>query len=237
MPKILVTGATGTFGNAVAQQLQEAGEAARVLVRDPAGFELSGFEVAVGNFGDEESLDQALTGIESVFLASFDRGDLLAFHKNVIEAAKRQGVRHLARISTMFVEEPRFASFMAPGLAGERQLEDSGLAFTHLRPSWVLQNFLPTSGVSPVKDGKIRLPAGDGKVGFVDARDVAAVAAKALTEPGHEGRTYELTGPEARSHQALAEALSEATGQSIRFEALDPAVYHQELAEQGWPDK
>jgi uncharacterized protein YbjT (DUF2867 family) len=235
MANILVTGATGTFGAAVAETLQHAGKSIRVLVRDPARFNGAGVEVTIGDFADPASLDAALSGIERVFLASFDRSDMPMLQGNLLAAARRQGVRHVARISTMYVDELRFASFMADHAAGERQLEQSELDFTHLRPSWVLQNFLPTSAATPVRDNKIRLPAGEGRVSFVDARDVAAVAAAVLTEPGHEGCTYELTGPDARTHAELAEALSSTAGRKITFEDLPPKVYADELAAAGWP--
>lgn len=235
MPNILVTGATGTFGAAVAEMLQRAGEPVRVLVRDPARFTGAGVQVAIGDFADPTSLDAALSGIERVFLASFDRPEMPALQRNLLEAARRQGVRHIARISTMGVENPRFGPIMADHARGERQIEQSGLEFTHLRPSWVLQNFLPTSAATPVRDGKIRLPAGDGRVSFVDARDVAAVAVEVLTKAGHEGHTYELTGPDARSHAELAEALSAATGRAITYEDLPPEVYISELTAAGWP--
>ena len=78
------------------------------------------------------------------------------------------------------------------------------------------------------------MPAADGKVGFVDARDVAAVAAVALTNTGHEGRAYELTGPDARSHAEVANALAEASGTTISFEDIPPQIFAQELLEAGW---
>ena len=237
MPRILVTGATGTFGHLIAEMLQRDGEKFRVMVRDRARFDLIGVEVEVGDFAEPDRLDAALSGIERVFLASFDRGDFVSLQANVIAAAKRQGVRHIARISTMFIDEPRFASIMQASIEGERQLEDAGIGYTHLRPSWVLQNFLPTSAATPVRENLIRLPVGDGRVGFVDARDVAEVAAKVLTEPGHDGCAYELTGPAARTHGELAEALSQATGRQIRFEDLAPGAYIDELAAAGWPRK
>lgn len=235
MSGILVTGATGTFGAAVAQILRNSGEAVRVLVRDPARFAGAGVEVAIGDFADPASLDAALSGIDRVFLASFDRPEMPALQRNLLVAAHRRGVRHVARISTLGVDNPRFGAIMAGHAEGERQLEQTDLAFTHLRPSWVLQNFLPSSAATPVRDGKIRLPAGQGRVGFVDARDVAAVAAAALTEPGHEGRAYELTGPDAHTHAELAEALSAAAGRDIAYEDLAPQVYRDELAAAGWP--
>jgi uncharacterized protein YbjT (DUF2867 family) len=208
-----------------------------MLVRDPAHISghISAGEVAIGDFAVPESLGAALTGIERVFLASFDSPDQAELQGNLLTAAKRQGVRHIVRVSTMGVEENRNLPIIASHRLGERQLEQSGLAFTHLRPSWVMQNFLPYSAATPVKDGMIRLPAGDGRVGFVDARDVAAVAAQALRTSGHEGKAYELTGPEARSHADVAGELSAAVGRSITYENVSAEIYEEEKISEGWP--
>ncbi|HUS98546.1 MAG TPA: SDR family oxidoreductase [Hyphomicrobiaceae bacterium] len=234
MSDILVTGATGTFGAAIVEGFRQVGRKIRVLVRDPLRFAKMNEEVAIGDFTDPASLEAAMSGIDRVFLASFDRPDMPALQNNLLNAAQRQGIRHIVRISTIGVDDPRFGQIMANHLKGEQQLEDSGLAFTHLRPSWVLQNYLPTSAFTPVRDGKISLPAGNAGVGFVDARDVAAVAVAALTKPGHDGRTYTLTGQEAATHAQLAEALSAATGQPIEYNDLPPEDYVRAVTAAGW---
>ncbi len=237
MPRILVTGATGTFGGEVTRQLQSRGKPIRVLVRDAAKVpELNeAVQVVVGDFARPETLDAALKGIECVFLASFDSPDQAKLQGNVLTAAKRCGVRHIVRISTAGVHELRHLSIFDWHYECEQQLEESGIAFTHLRPHWVMQNFLPSSSATPVVDGKIRLPAGDGHVSFVDARDIAAVGVEALTAPGHEGKAYEMTGAEALSHSDVADQLSAAIGRSIVYENISPETYEQEKAAQGWP--
>lgn len=232
MPRILVTGATGTIGSEIARQLQTRGVAIRVLLRDAAKPpEADGStEVSVGDFAMLESLDAALDGIERVFLASFDRPNQAELQRNALTKAKRHGVRHIVRMSTMAVHEKRHLPIFGWHSDCERRLEESALDFTHLRPSWVMQNFL-----SFVVGDAIRLPAGDGRVGFVDARDIAAVAVEALTTPGHEGVAYELTGPEALSHSDVANHLSAATGRNIVFENISPDIYEHEKTAQGWP--
>jgi uncharacterized protein YbjT (DUF2867 family) len=229
---ILVTGATGTIGGEIAHQLQARDVPIRVLVRNAA--KVSEFSeavhVVVGDFAKSESLDAALTGIERLFLASFDRPQQPELQRHVLAAARRHGVHHIVRMSTMAVHEKRHLPIFGWHNDCEQQLEESGLAFTHLRPSWVMQNFL-----SYVVGDMIRLPAGDGRVGFVDARDIAAVAVEALTTPGHEGKAYELTGPEALSHSDVADRLSAATGRSIIYENISPETYEQEKTSQGWP--
>ena len=113
MPRILVTGATGTFGGEVIRQLQERGEQARVLVRDAAKVsEINEtVQVVVGDFTTPETLDAALTGIERVFLASFDSPDQAKLQGNLLTAAKRHDVRHIVRISTAGVHELRIDGY------------------------------------------------------------------------------------------------------------------------------
>ncbi len=235
MATLLVTGATGTFGSAVAEILHQAGHTVRVLVRDVSQLDKKDYEVFSGSFSDIPALEAAIDGASGIFLASFDVPEMPDLQGNVLKVAKSLGVRIVARISTMYVDNPRFRHFMTYHAQGERLLEDSGLDFTHLRPSWVLQNFLPTSAATPVRHNKIRLPAADGRVSFVDARDVAAVAAASLTEPGHNGKTYELTGPAACTHGELADTLASQTGLPITYENISPEEYISELQFAGWP--
>ena len=103
----------------------------------------------------------------------------------------------------------------------ERYLEASGLAWTHLRPNWFMQIFSTGPLLGAIRaTGKIQVPAGDAKISFIDARDVAAVAAAALTEPGHLGKAYTLTGPEALDHVSVARAISSATRRAVEYVAL-----------------
>jgi uncharacterized protein YbjT (DUF2867 family) len=238
LSSILVTGATGTFGGEVASQLISANIPCRVLIRDAN--KISDFsdkvQVVVGDFADLAALESALAGVQSVFLASFDSPEQAQLQNNVLAVAKRQGAPHIVRISTMGVNEFKHLPIMGWHYECEQQLEQSGLAYTHLRAGWVMQNFLPSSWAGPDSDGKIRLPASNGRVSFVDARDIAAVGVKALTEPGHEGMAYEMTGGEALSHSDIADLLSRASGRSIVYEDITPESYGEEKAAQGWPE-
>jgi uncharacterized protein YbjT (DUF2867 family) len=111
---------------------------------------------------------------------------------------------------------------------GDRQLADSGLGYVLLRPQWFNQNFL-----TYCPGGIIRLPAGEARLPFVDVRDIAAVAIKAMSEPGHSGQAYVLTGPENLSHGQVAEILSKATGKKFIYRDIAPETYRQELIEEG----
>ena len=229
MSQILVTGASGLFGGEVARQLVANNIPIRILVRDPARAPaLDGaVEIAVGDYRDSDALTEALSGIEKIFLASYDQAEAVEHQANVLSVARQCGVQHVVRLSSDGTEDDHIPIFRWHGLC-ERQLEDSGLAFTHLKPQWIMQNF-----ESFVVDDKLRLPTGDGRIGLVDHRDVASVGVKALTEPGHEGKAYMLT-TESLSHAQVAEQLSEATGRAINYINIPPDTYQQELEAAEW---
>jgi uncharacterized protein YbjT (DUF2867 family) len=111
---------------------------------------------------------------------------------------------------------------------GDEQLAQSGLGHVLIRPQWFNQNFL-----TYCPGGVIRLPAGEARLPFVDVRDIAAVTIKALTEPGHNGRAYVLTGPEALSHAEVATMLSAATGRRFVYEDVAPETYWRQLIDEG----
>jgi uncharacterized protein YbjT (DUF2867 family) len=231
---ILVTGANGTTGSEITRQLAAAGRAVRVFLRsreNAAKLPKSGVEIAVGSFADVPSLDAAMKGVESVFLISFDHPDQLALQANVIAAARRAGVRMIARLSASSADADSPDPLISNHGKGDRQLAQSGLGYVLLRPQWFNQNFL-----SYCPGGVIRLPAGEARLPFVDMRDIGAVAIKALNEPGHDGQAYVLTGPEALSHAEVADILSAATGRYFVYEDISPEDYRRELIAKGATD-
>ncbi len=230
MTRILVTGVSGLFGGEVARQLVARGVPIRVLVRDPSKAPKldESVEIVVGDFTNIDALTEALSGIEKLFLASYDEPELVEHQANVLTVARQCGAQHVVRLSSAGIEENKDLPDINRHGICERQLEESGLAFTHLRPLWVMQNF-----ESFVVDDQIRLPAGDGRIGLVDHRDVAAVAVEALTTSGHDGKAYDLV-TESLSHAEVAEQLSEATGRTITYENISPEVYEQALHSSGY---
>jgi len=230
MNRILVTGATGLFGGEIARQLVAKDVPIRILVRDPSKAPVlnGAVEVAIGDFSDPESLRDALSGIDRLFLASYDRPEIVEHQANVLEAARHCGVQHVVRLSSDGTEEDNHLPIFHRHGVCERQLEDSGLGYTHLKPQWIMQNF-----ETFVVDDCIRLPAGDGRVGLVDARDVAAVGAEALITTAHDGKAYILS-TESLSHTEVAAQLSEGTGRPIKYQDIPPELYQQELESDGW---
>ena len=235
---ILVTSAPGNNANAVIRELTTAGVRVRALLRNPnSAGEIKGplVEVAVGDFLNPASLDAALRGVDKAFLIPPTNPRSVEMQGNFIRAAKRAGTRHVVKLSVngADVNSPvRVARWHAEG---EKELEASGIPFTHLRPNAFMQNFL---GLAPtiVSQGEFYQPAADGKVSHIDVRDIAAVAAKALTGNGHQGKTYVITGPEALSYDEAASKISKAIGRPVKYVNVTPEDFKKSLLGWGIPE-
>ena len=236
---ILITGATGTTGRDVVKELEGAGaDPVRVLVRDAAraGFAReAGFEAAEGDFERPETLGPALEGVERALLLTPPSPRTYELQRDFIEAAKSAGVRHVVKLSAIDADPSGPEGFMKWHGQAEEALKSSGLAWTMLQPNFFMQNMLGLASQIASMNA-IYYPAGDGRASVIDARDIAAVAAKALTEEGHEGKTYVLTGPEALSYHDVAEKLSAVLGRQIAYHPLTPEQFIEGARAQGLPE-
>ncbi|MDX6555327.1 MAG: hypothetical protein QOD86_1522 [Miltoncostaeaceae bacterium] len=239
---ILILGASGTVGGATARALARLGAGpVRCLVRDPAradGLAGLGLEVAIGDLDDPPSLDRALAGADRMLLVAPLGPDLERREAAAIAAASRAGVRHVVKLSTLGVAEagPGHEPRPYPAhRAGERRLERSGMAWTHLRPGPFFQNLLAQAPAIRAA-GAITAAWGEGRQAFVDARDVADVAARALADDGHEGRAYALTGPAALSGRELAAGLSAGLGRPVGYADAPPEAVAAALRARGMPE-
>jgi uncharacterized protein YbjT (DUF2867 family) len=151
-----------------------------------------------------------------------------------IAAAKRSGVKHIVKFSV--IQAAPDAGYLFARMHGEveNHLKASGLAWTMLRPTFFMQNLLGIA--SMIKAGAIYQPAGDGKAAYVDVRDIAAVAAAVLTESGHEGKVYDITGPELLSMHDIAAALSNLLGREIKFVDIPKEAAREAMINAGLPD-
>ncbi len=235
---ILVTGATGNNGSEIVKQLVAAGAPVRALVRNPekaAAMLPSGVEIVQGDLNDIASLDVALQGIDRAMLVSSYAENQVELQGNLIKAAQQTDGPHIVKFSVLGADPDGFGSVLRWHGQTEKELEASGLPYTHLRPNSFMQNLLMfAQGIS--SQGAFSLPAGDTKISFVDIRDVAAVAVKLLTETGHEGKAYEVTGPEALSYGDCAAKLSEAIGKPVQYVAVSPAEFKQGMMGWGLPE-
>ncbi len=235
---LLITGATGHIGKPLVELLLERGAPVRVLVRDAAkvaDWSARGAEVATGDFDEPASLDAAMAGVERVFLLSNASPDAPRLQGAVVEAAQRVGVRHLVKFSALGASPDSPVSLLRWHAQTERQIADSGVPYTFLRPNGFIQNLL--NNVQSVKGaGMFAAPQGEGKASSVDMRDIAAVAANVLTESGHEGQTYDITGPEALSNTEVAAKMTTAIGKPVRYQDVPPDAYAQTMRGFGMPD-
>jgi uncharacterized protein YbjT (DUF2867 family) len=232
---ILVTGATGNVGSQVVEQLSSTGAPVRAFVRDPekaANVWETSVEIAEGDFQRPETLAAALEGVDRLFLLMGTAENQVELENDVIDAAVRAGVRRVVKLSIYGAEIGSPVPFRDWHGRIEARLEGAGLAYTHLRPTFFMQN----AAYMLAPDGVFYVPSGAGRIGWVDVRDVAAVAVRALTEDGHEGKAYDITGPEALSFAEAAERISAATGRNIRYLDVPPEAARQGMLSSGMPE-
>lgn len=236
-PRILVTGATGTIGNLVVSALKKHNADFIALVRSEEkarGLNEKGVETVMGDFSDTDSLEQALQGIERVFLLSVTSPTAVELQGNLIKMAKKSGVSHIVKVSAMGASPDSPIGIARYHAAIEEELRSSGLGYTFLRPHSFMQNLIFDS--ETIRDqGAIYAQMGDGRISMVDARDIAAVALKALTENGHEGKTYVLTGPEALSYAEIAAIFSKQLGKPIRYVPVTSVDARSSMLDAGMP--
>ena len=232
---VLVTGATGTVGRDVAKLLSKKGAAARAGVRDQVKARTQfGADIALATFDFEAaaSFPGALKGIEKVFLLPPLMPNQLELANAFVDAAKLAGVRHIVKLSAIGADASPPYTFGKWHAASDQYVRESGLAFTFLRPNSFMQNFI---NYFPPRDGTIYLPWGNGKASFVDSRDIAAVAAEALTSDEHEGKTYTLTSPAALGIAEVASILSEVAGREINYVDVPESAARDGMLQAGLP--
>ena len=234
---IMVTGATGTIGKGVVQELRGIGARFRVVARDPekARKLLGDDHIVKADLGDRASLDAAFAGGTKLFLLGPGSPTQVADQHNAIEAAKAAGITHVVR-SSAFVSDTR--SKLSLGRwhgQTDEELRRSGLTWTILQPEAFMQNLLGNVGTIK-QQGTIYGSSKDGKIAMIDTRDIARVAAHALVDPGHEGKTYVLTGPEAIDYAQVAKTFSRVLGRPVKYVDLPPEQARRGMLGTGLPE-
>jgi uncharacterized protein YbjT (DUF2867 family) len=231
----LVTGATGHVGGPVARQLHEQGYDVRAFVRDPsrAASLPAGIELVAGDLDDPESVSKAVQGVEAIFLMQVGGGTEQA--KTVIAAARDAAVPRIVLQSSAGARLlPLDDNPMGAALAAREQvLRESGLGVTYLRPSAFASNAFAWR--DSVRAGKVTDPTGDGVLAVMDPEDIARVAVAALTQDGHVGKGYLLTGPEALTSREQVEIIAEVIGRPVDFEDVTPHEFAEAAIQQGTP--
>lgn len=227
---ILVTGATGKIGRELVKNLEVLGAPFTVGSRSPEA--ISGAKAVRFDFDRPETFAPALRGVEKLFLLTSGGADREAA---VVETARGAGVRQIVKLSVWQADKESFV-FGGIHRAVERQVEASGVPWTFLRPNSFMQNFSTIHAETIRTQGAFYPYGHEGRISVVDTRDVAAVAAKALAEPGHEGKAYELSGPESLTNEEIAQKLSKAIGKPVRFVDLPNPEYRKALVGAGLPE-
>ena len=234
---VLVTGATGNTGGALLKLLNERRVAVRVLVRhdrDAAKLGMPADSIAVGDFDDADSIAAALRSVDSAYLVTPSSSSAEAQQVRFAELAAAAKVRHIVKLSQLAADEASPVRFLRYHAAVERRIRELGIGYTFLRPNLYFQGFLAFRGTI-ASTGKIFAPIGEARVSAVDVRDIAAVAALALTQPGHFGKTYTITGPSAITHTEMARAIGEAIGREVSFVDVPPGAFADALRGFGVP--
>ncbi|NUT45375.1 MAG: SDR family oxidoreductase [Thermoactinospora sp.] len=221
---ILITGATGNVSSALLRALPST-ENVRVLVRDPAKAP-EGVEVFVGDLDHPETLTEAFAGVDILWLLTAMGPQAPHASGNAVWAARQAGVKHIVRLSAIG------ASHDAPTRNGrlhalsDLELQASGIPWTIIRPAFFMQNLFGSVNGDTLYGG-----LGEGRVGFIDIRDIAEFGARILTDPApHAGKVYTLTGPESISlHEAAAAA-------GARYQQVPEEAVLQAMLDAGFPE-
>lgn len=225
---LLIIGGTGTIGLELVRLLRERGAPFRALVRDrPRAAALLGpaAPLVEGDLAWPDSLAAALDDVTHVFLLTRSGPDQVELQGNLVRAAQRHGGVHVVKLSGSRPTRDRSRRVDHWHAQTEAQIRESGLPCTFLRPNLFAQNFYSLYRDSIRRAGIVATPT-TGRVAFVDTRDIAAAAAAVLTQHGHAGRTYTLTGPHALTFAGAAEALARGLGRPVAH----VPITHDELA-------
>ncbi len=232
---ILVTGATGNVGREVVRELAARGATVRAAVfnaADAARLPDGASETVRFDFLDPTTFPAAYDGVDRLFLMrpppiSNVKRDM----QPAIDYAARAGVRHITFLSLIGVERNR----IVPHAKIEKLLMQSGVPWTMLRCGFFMQNLDTTHRADLVEADDIFVPAGGGRTAFIDARDIGAVAARVLTEPGHASTAYNLTGSEALSYTEVAAIMGEELGRPITYSNPSPLAFARRFRQRGYP--
>ena len=232
---ILVTGATGTVGRELVTELARRGAKVRALSRNPAAAAFpAGVETVAADLGDPATLGLALAGIERVFMLT--TGPARLEHEiSLVAAARRAGAASLVKLSALTVEDDTADDIITQWHRGaEQAVTGSGLAWTILRPGAFMSNTLSWAGMIR-HQGQVFAPFIDVRTVAIDPADVAACAAAALLNDGHQGRAYPLTGPELVSARDQTAVLGEVLGREIGITEVPAEATRTGMIQAGAP--
>jgi len=234
---ILITGASGSVGNAVLREAIRTGSKVRGMFRskEDAAKAPSGCEAVLADYADKQSLLKALDGVSSVYVVCSPIPQLVELESNMIDACKESGVNHVVLNSALGAGDYG-KSFPSWHRKVEDKLKPTRMSYTILRPNGFLQNIVAFNAPSIRAQGAFYAAMGDAKVSYLDVGDIAVVAVNALQGGAHCGKTYELNGPEAVSNQELAARISKVTGRTVNFVDIPESAQRDAMLGLGMPE-
>lgn len=232
---VLVTGASGNVGREVVMALEALGTPVRAAAFDEADAARvpgENVETVLFDFGDQSSYEAAFDGVSKLFLMRPPQiSDIETYIKPAIDYAAEHGVTQIAFLSLVGAEKNK----LVPHAKVEQFLIQSGVPNTLLRCGFFMQNLGTTHRADLVEYDDIFIPAGQGATAFIDARDIGAVAALVLSEPGHENKAYVLTGNEALTYGEVAEMMTEELARPITYSDPSMLAFARRMRKRGYP--
>ncbi|GHO90258.1 NAD(P)-dependent oxidoreductase [Reticulibacter mediterranei] len=238
---ILIPGATGLTGTALVHEFRKHHERVHILTRDAKHATMfeddPNIEIAVGDMLKPETLDDAFKSVDkAVLLSTADPVAMAETQIAFINAAKKAGVRHIVKLSCLNPDKKSPARFLRMHAEIEKHLEDSGLTWTHIRPAHFMQMYLLDAPTVIAQDAFFN-PLGDAFIAPIDVYDLVKVFYVVLTTGGHEGKMYELSGPDSMTMNDIAELFSKALGRTIHYVNVTLEQERQQLVSFGMPEQ
>lgn len=228
---IVVFGATGTIGGQVLRHLQEQGADVRAVARTQEKADALGGVVA--DLADPSTLPAAVAGADHVFVATTASADQTQIESNLVDALAGTGT-HLVKLAAMGYDAVPPDQAIALSASHARVVayaKEKGVPLTVLAPSGFMTNLLASAAT--IQQGQLYASAGDGGLAWVDPADIGAVAAHVLTSSGHEGASYDITGPEVLNHGQVAGLLTEVLGHEVAYVDVPPEQFTGSLRSAG----
>ncbi len=231
---ILVTGASGTVGRTVLNEVAKSGAKHRAMYRSSseAAKAPPGTATVIADFARKETLASSLRDVQSVYLVCSPIPELVELEGNMIDACVTAGVKHIVLNSALGAGDYA-KSFPSWHRKVEDKLKSTGTSYTVLRPNSFHQNVTAFFAPSIRAQGAFYSSVGDARVSFIDVRDIAVMAAKSLAAGEHAGKTYELNGPEALTYPELAAKISQHAGRAVQYVNIPVDAQRKAMSEQG----
>ena len=235
---ILIAGATGTNGRMLTSRLASAGYAVRALVRNVQSAQSlvqPNVQLFEGELNHPASLESAFENVDRAFIATAIVPNTVELFQNFFDAAKKTTGAHIIKFSALGAGGNAPSVIQQQHTESDEALMASGLPYTILRPNSFYQNML-WSADSIKETGQFYLPFGDAKQSLVDVRDLTEVAFHAFMDREHQGKVYELTGPEGLSYNDVAEQLSTVISKEVTYVPVPNEVALQGMIDSGMPE-